>query len=139
MRKNWLKLAALLLLLVPSSFGQQTVDDKDIVVTHFEPLTYPAIATTVRISGAVVVKLSLDDGGNVVDATAVSGADLLIRSAIPNAKLWRFKPNAQKAAVIVYVFTFRGVCSKTEKPGTRFEFTAPNIASLSACTLPLSY
>ncbi len=79
-----------------------TVSDADMKVLHFEWPRYPAIAKSARIYGVVVVQVSLDDKGNVVEAAAISGHPMLMENCLANAKKWRFEPNAQKSAVIVH-------------------------------------
>ncbi|MFI5090834.1 MAG: energy transducer TonB [Terriglobales bacterium] len=82
-----------------------TVSDLDMKVLHFEWPRYPAIAKSARIQGVVVVQVSLDDKGNAVEAVAISGHPMLIENSLANAKKWRFEPNPQKTAVIVYNFS----------------------------------
>jgi len=87
-----------------------TVDDKDIKVVSFEKMKYPVMGLTARIHGLVVVQVRLDDEGKVVDATAISGNEVLVPDTLANVKKWCFSPNAQKTAVVVYNFTLEGGC-----------------------------
>jgi outer membrane biosynthesis protein TonB len=108
------------------------ISDSDINVTHFEDLAYPAIAGGASVQGVVVLRLRLDDRGSVVEAVPISGAPLLIRGTVDSAKKWRFRPNAQKLAVIVYNFRIEGVCH----PGgwsSQMIFYPPNLAAVTAC------
>jgi TonB family protein len=99
----------------PTEFGrpfqfvhfQQTdmMSDEDMEIVHFDnELKYPPLARQARVQGVVVVQVKLDDKGKVVDAAAVSGAGILIPACLANAKNWHFRPNSQKAAIIVYNF-----------------------------------
>ncbi len=71
---------------------------------------YPAAAKAVRASGTVNVQVMVDENGNVISATAVSGHALLKSSAVQAAKESKFNPtllSGQKvrvSGVIVYNF-----------------------------------
>lgn len=53
---------------------------------------YPAIARTARASGTVTVQVTIDENGNVVSASAVSGHPLLRAAAVQAARQARFSP-----------------------------------------------
>lgn len=53
---------------------------------------YPSTARAVRASGSVTVQISLDEGGNVISAKAVSGHPLLRQPAESSARQARFAP-----------------------------------------------
>jgi TonB family protein len=53
---------------------------------------YPAIARSARASGTVVVQVLIDEEGNVVSASALSGHPLLRASAVEAAQRARFTP-----------------------------------------------
>lgn len=53
---------------------------------------YPAIAISRGVSGKVVVEVTVDDKGQVVDARALTGNPLLRPSALTAARLARFEP-----------------------------------------------
>jgi TonB family protein len=90
---------------------EQSVNDKDIEVISFQEMAYPALAHQARIGGTVVIRVRLDDKGNVTEATAISGALIITASALANVKTWTFRPNAAKSAVVVYEFRiFDGRC-----------------------------
>jgi TonB family protein len=125
----------LLVGLFPSAGAQQggTVSNRDIEVISFEELKYPALGLTARIQGLVVVQVRLDDDGKVVDATALSGHEILAPATLTNVKKWRFFPNAQKTAVIVYDFTLEDDCYK---PDT-FTLKANNLAVITGHSFPV--
>jgi TonB family protein len=56
-----------------------------------EPV-YPAAAKYGRISGTVIVEVTVDETGHVTDARAVCGPDLLVGTSVEAAKRWRFTP-----------------------------------------------
>jgi TonB family protein len=78
-------------------------------VTLAKP-TYPAAARAVEAQGAVNVKVTIDEEGNVVSAEAVSGHPLLQAAAVQAAQQSTFKPTflsgqaVKVTGVIVYNF-----------------------------------
>jgi hypothetical protein len=82
-----------------------------------------------------VVKVTLDGDGRVVESTAISGAKYLIPECLANSKKWLFRPNANKAAVIVYNFRIiNGFCNSITSQST---FQAPNFLSVTSCDTPI--
>lgn len=71
---------------------------------------YPPAAKAVRASGAVNVQVLIDESGNVVSASAVSGHPLLRQAAVQAARSAKFKPTLLSGqpvkvnGVIVYNF-----------------------------------
>lgn len=93
------------------------------------------IARAARIQGTVVMRLTLDDTGGVKDADAITGAELLVRDCLINAKKWRFRPNAQRTAVIIYQFTMPG--GECKSVSGIFMFKGPNRATIIGCDVPV--
>ncbi|HEX5736152.1 MAG TPA: TonB family protein [Blastocatellia bacterium] len=52
---------------------------------------YPALALEARVSGAVVVEVTVDEEGVVMSARAISGHPLLRDAAVDAARGWTFK------------------------------------------------
>lgn len=82
---------------------------------------YPAAARAVNASGAVNVQVTIDEQGNVVSATAVSGHPLLRRAAEQAALEAKFNPtllSGQPVSVTgVLVYNFVGSSNESgEKP-----------------------
>ncbi len=116
-----------------SARGQEvgTVEEKDVKIIHFEELNYPTFAHAAHIEGVVVVRVMLDDRGNVVKAVTLSGNQVLIPNCIANARKWKFQPNVNKMAVIVYDFTIPSVLCG---PYTSFfTFRPPNFVTVTGC------
>ncbi|HTV60669.1 MAG TPA: energy transducer TonB [Verrucomicrobiae bacterium] len=112
-----------------------TVNDKDIKIVHFEELKYPTFARAAHIEGAVVVRVFLDGQGNAVKAIAISGKDALITDSIANARKWKFQPNTQRTAVIVYIFTLpTAACGSVT---SIFMLQGANIATITGCPAPV--
>ncbi len=62
-------------------------------VKRVEPV-YPPQAKAAKVSGSVLVELTVDEKGGVIAARAISGPPLLRDSAVSAAKGWKFKPTA---------------------------------------------
>jgi TonB family protein len=56
------------------------------------PPTYPPLARKEKASGTVVVQVTIDENGNVVEAAAVSGHPLLQQAAVAAARQAKFPP-----------------------------------------------
>ena len=69
---------------------------------------YPPAARAVRATGSVSVQVLVDEKGNVVTATAVSGHPLLKQAAVEAAKNAKFSPTmlSGKAVKVKGVLTF---------------------------------
>ena len=57
-----------------------------------EDAIYPPLARSAKVTGAVVVEITVDERGDVVSANAVSGHPLLKDSAVTAARKWKFTP-----------------------------------------------
>ena len=79
--------------------------------TNLVKPAYPAAAKAVRAAGAVNVQVTIDETGNVISASAVSGHPLLRASAVQAARSSKFTPTllsgkpVKVTGVIVYNFT----------------------------------
>jgi TonB family protein len=123
-------LAVIPLASVPAQ-QDKPISDTDMKVIDFEDLGYPPLARAVRVQGVVVVRVRLDNDGKVVEATAISGSDLLVPESLANAKKWRFKPNARRAAVIVYNFRLVGICKSSAVSFSTLQ--EPNFVTITRC------
>jgi TonB family protein len=78
-----------------------------------EPV-YPPLARAAKVTGTVVVEVTVDETGNVTAARAVSGHPLLKDAAVEAARKWKFKPamldgaSAQVTGPIVFKFAIDG-------------------------------
>ena len=74
------------------------------------PPQYPAAARAVKASGAVNVQVTIDEQGNIISASAVSGDPLLRQAAVEAARQAQFAPillngvPVQVTGVLVYNF-----------------------------------
>jgi TonB-like protein len=128
-----------LLIIAPSiqlkAQQDRVVTDDDMKVVTFEDMNYPALGRTARVQGVVVVEVKLDDQGRVVEAMAISGKQVFIPDCTANARKWRFRPNAQKAAVIVYNFRLSDGISNSGCD--RFMLEPPNFATITTCPVEI--
>ena len=76
-------------------------------VTRVEP-RYPVLARAARVSGAVVVEVTIDEQGNVIDTQVISGHPLLRNAALKAARGWKFAPDKvyNKPVKVVGPLTF---------------------------------
>ncbi len=92
---------------VPKTISGGVVNGK--AVNLVKP-PYPAAARAVQASGAVNVQVTIDERGNVISASAVSGHPLLRASAVQAARASKFSPTqlsgqpVKVTGVIVYNF-----------------------------------
>jgi TonB family protein len=117
-----------------SSDVDTTVYDRDVRVVDFADLRYPPVVEIAHIQGVVVIRVKLDEQGQVTATEAISGESLLIPACLENAKKWHFKPNPLKTAIIVYNFRIEGECHRGER-SSQMTFYPPNFASIIGCEL----
>ena len=68
------------------------------------PAVYPSIAFAARVTGVVVLELSLDAKGMVVDSRPLTEVPLLTEAAVAHSKTWRFEPTERRRGIFVYEF-----------------------------------
>ncbi|MBZ5628559.1 MAG: TonB family protein [Acidobacteriia bacterium] len=61
------------------------------LIALVEPV-YPALLRRARVQGDVVIDAMIDTQGNVVEAHAVSGNDLLVPAAMDALRRWKYEP-----------------------------------------------
>ena len=66
---------------------------------------YPPLAKAAKVSGSVVVEVTLDEEGNVIAARAVTGHPLLKDSAVTAARGWKFKPTTLDGTAVKVIGT----------------------------------
>jgi protein TonB len=92
---------------VPKTISGGVVNGK---ATNLVKPPYPAAARAVRAAGAVNVQVTIDENGNVISASAVSGHPLLRAAAVQAARSSKFSPTmlsgqaVKVTGVIVYNF-----------------------------------
>ncbi|MEK6321360.1 MAG: TonB family protein [Acidobacteriota bacterium] len=66
---------------------------------------YPPLAKAARITGSVVVEVTVDEDGNVFSARAISGHPLLKDVAVTAAKDWKFSPTMLSGVLVKVIGT----------------------------------
>ncbi len=88
--------------------GGNTANDR--LLKRVEPV-YPKEAIAVRISGTVILQVTVNEGGRVYEATVLRGQTLLNRAAIDAVLQWQYRPlllNGEPCPFIAVVtLTFR--------------------------------
>lgn len=78
---------------------------------------YPPLARAARISGAVVVEVTVDEEGAVIDARSISGHPLLKDAAVSAARQWKFSATRLEGAPVKVIgtITFNFVADPPEE------------------------
>ncbi len=131
-----MKRAVLCLVLTTASFCI-TGDVPERCILSLAVPNYPPLAQQARIEGIVKIRISINEKGDVVDATAFSGHEMLKHQAVENVKTWKFAPTPG-AKVLELFMTFLYSIEGREIPmtprkcahitmdlPTRVEITAP--------------
>lgn len=96
----------------PAGAGQPSAAD-DLVPLNFGYFSYPPVALSARVEGAVPVKLVIGADGLVQSADALGGPAMLSESSAANARGWRFRKGRERILVVTYVFEIDGFCDAT--------------------------
>jgi TonB family protein len=130
-----------LLLLASVGYTEETqtsrISDSEIRVISYEAMNYPPLALQTRVQGVVVVLLKLDKEGRVVEASALSGSDLLVDSCLTDAKKWKFQPNAKQKVIIVFNFRL-SYSFGCESKSSLFTLDYPNLVNVLDCVRAVS-
>ncbi|HLG17312.1 MAG TPA: energy transducer TonB [Blastocatellia bacterium] len=65
--------------------------------------TYPLLARDARVSGQVVVEITIDERGKVMDARVISGPEELRDAALSASWLWTFRPTKLSGVPVVVI------------------------------------
>ena len=93
----------------------------------------PALGTTNATQGIVVVQVRLEKDGNVADALALSGSELLTAPSVANARKWRFQPTTKRTAIIVYNFRMPSVVCNSKTAASFSVLQPPNFVTITGC------
>lgn len=83
----------------------------DLAVEHVEPIGYPPLARQTRISGTVVLRISVAANGTVDDVEVLSGHPLLQGASTESLRHWKFAPQSEglRTFELKCEFILRGV------------------------------
>jgi protein TonB len=87
----------LFLILATNVVGQTTLPrvDSEEATKHFfksAPTSYPQLAADARITGAVLLEISVEPSGKTHFLRVISGPPLLVTPAVTAVKGWQFRP-----------------------------------------------
>jgi hypothetical protein len=110
----------------------QAAGEERFRVVHFEDIHYSFVDAAALNRGVVVVELAFDDQGIPTSVSARTGVNRLREAAVANAKRWRFAPNPDRKAFLVYEFSIdASPCSQHTR--SIFLLRHPNFAATSHC------
>ena len=66
----------------------------DLAIVHAEPIIYPPLARQTRISGTVVLHVTVGTDGTVANVKVQSGHPLLHQASIDSLRQWKFTPQS---------------------------------------------
>ncbi|MFI5117467.1 MAG: energy transducer TonB [Terriglobales bacterium] len=114
-------------------------DSTQLVVVKFVKPVYPEAARREQIQGEVMVRLAITPGGDVENATSISGNPLLAAAVVDAMKQWKFQPyirNGQAVRVTTnqrYDFAFSDKVTDISPKGAT---SSPPPAASSANAMP---
>ena len=77
----------------------------DTYIASLQMPCYPPLARAARLQGVARIKLVVGGNGSIVSAEAIEGNPLLTKSAIENARTWKFstaETRSPEAPVVVF-------------------------------------
>ena len=110
---------------------ETVVWNESMKVVHFETLQHSLLdkLRSQSVTGTVVIRVGLDTSGGVSSVMAISGPKDLVSNCLANSRKWRFQPNPDRSAVIVYWFRRGGLCNRPCP--SQFSFEPPNLAIIT--------
>ncbi|MGH9711865.1 MAG: TonB family protein [Candidatus Acidiferrales bacterium] len=92
-------------------------------VKHIESPGYGRVARAAHVVGVVVLSVTIDPEGKVIQAELVSGSPLLSNDAIENVRSWIFKRPEHSPVVqrIVYEYRMEGEASEVGISNATFD------------------
>ena len=125
----------------PKTISGGVINGKAIVL--IKP-TYPPAARAVRANGAVNVQITIDESGNVISASAVSGHPLLRQAAEQAAKQSKFMPimlsgqPIKVTGIIVYNFVNPQDAGNINVSVGNMNFSGNNVETKDEQKLPIT-
>ena len=105
-----------------------------IAVRRVEP-AHPPLAKANRVSGPVVVEVTVDEEGNVMQTRAISGHPLLKDAALTAARAWKFKPTTLHGVPVKVIGT---ITFNFDLDGTKSDSKAAEELERKAAANPTS-
>jgi TonB family protein len=98
----------------------------------FVDLAYPPEALDARTAGVVVVRVTTDADGRVIDAERLSGSERLVPAVLANVRQWTLSPGARTEAVVYRFEIDHALCNDDTR--SLFRLVRPNLALITACS-----
>jgi TonB family protein len=113
----------------------------DVQPSEVTGLEYPLLGRMARITGTVVVRLTIGPDGSVTNAMSVSGHPLLAKAACENARQWKFERakserREERDVYLVYRFLLRGTCAGRDCR-QKFSVDLPNLVTVTSEIPPI--
>jgi TonB family protein len=86
---------------------------------------YPPLGAMARVSGTVVVRVTIDAFGNVTKAEAVAGHNLLKQAAVDAARKWKFESELRGTRTAELKFRF-SLLPERQNPDVQTTFFPPD-------------
>ncbi len=96
--KGFAVLVLVPLILGSIALGQETADRK--VKTRIEP-SYPEIARSMHLSGAVKILVTITPAGTVKSTKVIGGSPVFVESALAAVGKWRFEAGKDETTQVV--------------------------------------
>ena len=85
-------------------------------VVNLQPMRYPAEAIQKKIEGTVVIELTFNAAGNIVDSRVISGPEELRQAALESAIRGRYSINVARTLQVLVEFRLANAHVRMEKP-----------------------
>jgi len=94
-------LLAAVLVLIPHSWAQQTVEARKVSVKV--PPVYPTVARNMHIHGVVRVEAQVAPNGSVKAVEVKGGHPMLAQAAVTAVGHWKFEPAAHESTEVIEI------------------------------------
>ena len=88
----------------------------DLRALFLEPIVYPPLARQTRISGDVILRVSVANDGSVSKVKVLSGHPLLVGNSQEPVKKWKFEPSTELRKDFDLTIDFRFYGTDSERP-----------------------
>jgi TonB family protein len=112
-----------------------TVDTMGAPLMHRAPVFYPRAALAKSLEGVVVAQVKVDDGGNVTDASILSGPDDLRKPVLQSLLSWHFKDAGASSHQVAVTFRVPPPVQPTAVSAERQSITVIGAAATNATAL----
>jgi outer membrane biosynthesis protein TonB len=116
----------------PLISGQRNDTARHPFLVHGDLPSYPGVAKTARISGAVRVRVTVVNR-DVVGTEVVSGHPILTSAATENVKTWKFDKTVSTSFATTFIYQLEMESEETADPSNpKLELELPSLAKITA-------